>query len=106
MSSSEADRRATRTLHGQVWWADLDTIRPVLILTRSTAAPLLTRVVVAPITSVARDLGVEVPMGKREGVAEGSVANFDNIHLFPDSALLRPSGRWSVGRNAAGPWPT
>lgn len=81
--------------HGQVWWADLDKIRPVLVLTRSTVAPLLTRVVVAPITSVIRDLPVEVRLGADEGVADGSVANFDNVQLVPVSVLLHPAGALS-----------
>lgn len=86
--------------HGQIWWADLDKIRPVLILTRARIAPHLTRVVVAPITSIARGLSTEVVLGPAEGVAEGSIANFDNLQLVPVSNLLRKAGqvaddRWS-----------
>lgn len=92
--------------HGQVWWADLGKVRPVVVLTRSTVAPLLSRVVVAPITTVVRGLPVEVGLGLDEGVAEGSVANFDNIQLIPVSALLRQAGsldptRWAECCRAA-----
>lgn len=84
--------------HGQIWWADLDKIRPVLILTRSTVAPLLHRVVVAPITTVVRDIPVEVPLEAEDGVEDGSVANFDNVQLVPVSALLRQAGAVSDTR--------
>ncbi|MDA8038724.1 MAG: type II toxin-antitoxin system PemK/MazF family toxin [Actinomycetota bacterium] len=81
--------------HGQVWWADLEKIRPVVVLTRARVAPLLQRVVVAPVTTVVRGLAIEVPLGPEEGVKEGSVANLDNIQLVPVDCLLRVAGRVS-----------
>ncbi|MPZ51239.1 MAG: type II toxin-antitoxin system PemK/MazF family toxin [Acidimicrobiia bacterium] len=88
----------TQVGHGQIWWAKLDKIRPVLVLTRSTVAPLLTRVVIAPITTVVRDIPVDVALGETEGVAESSVANFDNVQLIPVSALIHPAGTLSPDR--------
>ncbi len=82
--------------HGQVWWADLDKVRPVVVLTRGRVAPRLHRVLVAPITTTARGLPVEVPFGPAEGVAEGSVANFDNVQLLPVDRLLRQAGSAST----------
>ncbi|MBA2577845.1 MAG: type II toxin-antitoxin system PemK/MazF family toxin [Euzebyaceae bacterium] len=79
--------------HGQVWWADLDKIRPVIVLTRSRVAPRLHRVVVAPITTTVRGLATEVPLGTDEGVADGSVANLDNVQLVGVDRLLRQAGR-------------
>lgn len=84
--------------HGQVWWADLDKVRPVLVVTRASVASLLTRVVVAPITTVVRGLIVEVTLGPDEGVVEGSVANFDNIELVPVNTLLAQAGSISAER--------
>ncbi|MGH9005173.1 MAG: type II toxin-antitoxin system PemK/MazF family toxin, partial [Acidimicrobiia bacterium] len=55
--------------HGQVWWADLDKVRPVVVLTRSRVASRLTRVLVAPITTTVRGLATEVALGPPEGVA-------------------------------------
>ncbi len=78
--------------HGQVWWADLDKVRPVVVLTRSRVAGRLTRVLVAPITTVVREIPTEVALGPSAGVAEGSVANLDNIQLVPVACLLRPAG--------------
>lgn len=84
--------------HGQVWWADLDKIRPVVILTRARIAPHLHRVLVAPITSTVRGISTEVPLGVEEGVQAGSVANLDNIQLVPVARLLREAGRVSPSR--------
>jgi mRNA interferase MazF len=84
--------------HGQIWWAELDKIRPVLVLTRATVAPMLTRVVVAPITTVSRGIPTEVELGTSDGLSEGSVANFDNLQLVPVGALLQRAGRVSPSR--------
>jgi mRNA interferase MazF len=78
--------------HGQLWWADLDKVRPVVVLTRRRVAPRLTRVLVAPITTTARGLPTEVALGPAEGVRGGSVANLDNVQLVPVACLLRRAG--------------
>lgn len=86
--------------HGQVWWADLDKVRPVVILTRRSVAGRLHRVLVAPVTTTVRGIVAEVPLGAAEGVADGSVANLDNVELLPVGHLLRQAGVVSRGR-----WP-
>lgn len=86
--------------HGQVWWADLDKVRPVVVLTRASVAPLLRRVLLAPITTTVRGLPVEVDVGPAEGVREGSVANLDNVALVPVDHLLRRAGEIDRSR-----WP-
>ncbi len=78
--------------HGQVWWADLEKVRPVVILTRARVADRLSRVLVAPITTTVRDLATEVEVGPGEGVAGGSVANLDNAQLVAVDRLLRRAG--------------
>ena len=78
--------------HGQVWWADLDKVRPVVILTRARVAPSLTRVLVAPVTAVARGIRTEVTLGRAEGVKPGSVASLDNVQLLPVANLLARAG--------------
>jgi len=89
--------------HGGIWWADLpgDRIRPVVVLTRRSVAPLLMRVVVAPVTSTVRGLRSEVAVGAAEGLRDGSVANLDNVQLLAADRLLRLIGevapeRWPV----------
>ena len=86
--------------HGDVWWADLDKVRPVVVLTRRRVAPLLTRVLVAPVTSTVRGIPTEVGLGPGEGVKAGCVANLDNIELLPVGALLRRAGTVAASR-----WP-
>lgn len=86
--------------HGQVWWADLDKVRPVVIITRARVAPRLRRVLIAPITTTARGIATEVAMGRAEGVRDGSVANFDNVQLVPVDRLLRRAGMIDADR-----WP-
>jgi mRNA interferase MazF len=78
--------------HGQVWWADLDKVRPVVVLTRAGVAARLHRVLVAPVTTTVRSIATEVPLGASEGVRPGSVANLDNVQLLPVDLLLRPAG--------------
>ena len=86
--------------HGQVWWADLDKVRPVVVLTRSRVAPRLTKLLVAPVTTTVRGLATEVSLGMAEGLAEGCVANLDNVQLVPVDRLLRQAG--TVARDR---WP-
>lgn len=85
---------APELAHGQVWWADLpgEKIRPVVVLTRAAVAPLLRRVLVAPVTTTVRGLRTEVPLGAAEGVRDGSVANLDNASLLDADRLLRLAG--------------
>jgi len=70
----------------------------VLVITRSTVAPLLRRVVVAPVTSTVRGLVSEVPLGSAEGVRDGSVASLDNVGTLAVDRLLRPAGRVAPDR--------
>lgn len=86
--------------HGQVWWADLDEVRPVVVLTRARVASSLTRVLVAPVTTTVRDMPQEVSLGQAEGVADGSVANLDNTQLLAVDRFIAPAGTIATDR-----WP-
>jgi mRNA interferase MazF len=78
---------------GDVWLAELDKVRPVLILTRDPLAGLLHAVIAAPITSTVRGLSTEVSVGAEDGVRHASVANLDNVQLIARSRLVRRVGR-------------
>ena len=80
---------------GEVWFADVpgDKKRPVLILTRDPLGHLLHSVICAPITSTIRDLATEVGLGPEAGLAQESVANFDNTFLLARTRLVRRLGR-------------
>ena len=67
--------------------AHLDTVRPVLVLTREIVRPHLSRVTVAPITTTIRGLSTEVPVGRRNGLDQASVISCDNIVTVPKTAL-------------------
>jgi mRNA interferase MazF len=73
--------------------AALDKSRPVLVLTRELVRPHLTRVTVAPITSTARGLSTEVPVGSRNGLDRPAVVSCDNVVTIPSAALGRQIGR-------------
>ncbi|HET7292084.1 MAG TPA: type II toxin-antitoxin system PemK/MazF family toxin [Vicinamibacteria bacterium] len=74
----------------EIWWADLPGPigrRPVLLLSRDAAFGYLTRVIVVEVTTVVRNIPVEVPLGRAEGLPRRSVANFDNLHVVPRARL-------------------
>jgi mRNA interferase MazF len=66
---------------GEVWWGDIPRMgrRPVLVLTRDTAIPLLTSVVVAIVTTQVRGIPTEVALDHRDGMPRASVVSFDNL---------------------------
>ncbi|HMS12410.1 MAG TPA: type II toxin-antitoxin system PemK/MazF family toxin [Microthrixaceae bacterium] len=78
---------------GEVWWAEAeDKRRPVLIVTRSDAVPVLTWIVVAPVTRTIREIPTEVRLGASHGLPEECVASFDNLQPIRRSFLTRRAG--------------
>ncbi len=81
---------------GGIHWANLGPPagrRPVLILTRDAAIPVLSTVVVAPLTRTVRGIRSEVPLGPGEGLPDECVANCDNLLTVPKAVLgLEPVG--------------
>jgi mRNA interferase MazF len=73
--------------------ARLDKTRPVLVLTRDQVRPRRGLVTVAPITSTARGLSVEIPVGIANGLDHECVVNVDNIMTIAVSDLGRQVGR-------------
>jgi mRNA interferase MazF len=76
---------------GDVYWYTFrapDKRRPVLLLTRDSAIPLLTGVTVAPLTTVVRDIPSEVILTPEDdGVPEICVVNTDNIQTIQKENL-------------------
>ena len=89
-------------VRGDVWMADVagDKKRPVLVLTRDPLGEILHSVICAPITSTIRGLSTEVALGKPEGLARDSVANFDNMFLLPRARLIRKLGEATTSQMA------
>jgi mRNA interferase MazF len=78
---------------GEVWLADLDKPRPVIVLTRDPLGRLLHSVVIAPVTSTIRGLSTEVPLGRDDGIRHPSVANLDNVQLLSRDRFRKRIGR-------------
>ena len=75
-----------------IYTAQLDKLRPVVILTRESVRASRTLVTVAPITSVIRGLRVEVQVGPGNGLDEDSVVNCDAIQTIRVNDLRDPIG--------------
>jgi mRNA interferase MazF len=73
--------------------AELDKIRPVVVMTRDPMGRLLTAVLVAPVTSTVRGVSTEVPVDAQDGIRRTSVANVDNLQLVARDRLVRRVGR-------------
>lgn len=73
---------------GEIWWAETEEKRrPVLVVTRSEAVPVLTGIVVAPVTRTVREIPTEIRLGETEGLPADCVASFDNLQRIRRSAL-------------------
>lgn len=84
---------------GDVWWAETEEKRrPVLVVTRSEAVPVLTRLVVAPVTSNVRGIPTEVTLGADEGLPRPCAASLDNAQPIRRSSLTHLVGRLSAAR--------
>ena len=72
--------------------ARLDKTRPVVVLTRDPARAAMIKVTVAPITSTAKGLCSEVPVGVENGLDHPSVVSLDNVVTIPVDLLGRTIG--------------
>lgn len=81
-------------VQGEIWWAEAeDKRRPVLVVTRTEAIPVLTWVIVAPVTRTVRAIPTEVALGPEQGLPDDCVASFDNLQPIRRSFLTRRVGR-------------
>lgn len=75
---------------GEIWWAELPPPvgrRPVVLLSRDAAYAVRTSITVAPVTRTIRDIPVEVPLGREDGLPDRCVANLDDLTTVPKSLL-------------------
>ena len=83
---------------GEVWlyqFAAPDKRRPVVILSRTRALPLLRTAVVAQITSTIRGLPSEVVVGIDEGLKAPSAINLDHVQTVNQRGLHQYIGTLS-----------
>ena len=94
----------------EIWWAELPKPagrRPVLLLTRDDAYSYLNKFVVAEITTIIRNIPVEVPLGRLEGLPKPCVVNCDNLRTVARPLLTKrisklPAPRSSEVKRAVG----
>lgn len=76
---------------GEIRWYNFrppDKRRPVLIMTRSSAIPVLTGVTVAPLTTTIRHIPTEVELFPEEdGVLDTCAANLDNLQTIAKAKI-------------------
>jgi mRNA interferase MazF len=82
----------------EVCLAKLDKTRPVVVLTRATARPAMTKVTVAPITTTVKGLSSEVPVGPDNGLDHAGAISVDNVVTIPALLLGRTVGHLSAAQ--------
>ena len=80
-------------VQGDIWWAEAEgQRRPVLVVTRSEAVPVLDRIIVAPVTRTVRGIPTEIRLGSEDGLPEPCAASFDNLQPIRKSFLTSRLG--------------
>ena len=82
----------------EIWWAQVDKRRPVVLLSRDEAYAVRALVVTAPVSSTIRGYAVEVRVGRREGLPRSSVINCDWLVTLSKERLLERIGALSVAK--------
>ncbi len=89
---------------GEVWWARLPAPagrRPVVLVSRDQAYAVRALVTVAPVTTRARGIPVEIPLGADEGLPRPCVANIDAVQTVRKSWLESRAGALAPRKLAA-----
>lgn len=88
---------------GEVWWAALPSPagrRPVVLLSRDAAYLVRTSITIAPVTRTVRQIPVEVPLGREDGLPTACVVSLDDITTIPKALLSRRVSALSQARMA------
>jgi mRNA interferase MazF len=86
---------------GEVWWVEMpDKRRPVLVLTREGAIPVLRTLLVAPITRRRRGIPTEVALGPGDGLPEECAVTLDNVTIADKAYFASFQTRLSTARMA------
>jgi mRNA interferase MazF len=75
---------------GEIRWCTFaapDKRRPVLILTRNSAIPVLNALTVAPLTTTMRNIPSEVFLSQADGVLADCAVNLDHLQTVPKARL-------------------
>lgn len=88
---------------GEVWWCEPPNIgrRPVVVLSRNAAIPLLRRALIAPCTTTIRGLASEVLLEpEHDPVPLPSAINLDSVESVSVALLVQRMGTLSGARMA------
>lgn len=73
---------------GEVWLAEMDKLRPAVIMHRDFAGQALAAVLVAPLTSTVRQIPTGVLLGPGDGLDRECMASLDNLTLLDKRRLV------------------
>lgn len=87
---------------GEVWWLEDPEVgrRPGLVLTRDAAIPVLSWVLVAPVTRTVRGIPTEVALDVEDGMPRACAATLDNVRPVRRALLTGRITVLSPGRMA------
>lgn len=91
----------TEPAQGEIWWATAaGKRRPVLVVSRNEAIPVLNRVLVAPVTKTVRRIPTEILLGLDEGLEIECAATFDNLQPISKKLLTSRTGKLGSPRRS------
>lgn len=83
---------------GEVWWAQADKRRPVVLVSRAEAYAVRAAVVVAPASTTVRGFATEVRLGRAEGLPRACVVNCDWLLTLHKDSLVEKAGSLSPAK--------
>lgn len=83
---------------GEVWWAQADERRPVVLVSRAEAYAVRAAVVVAPAATTVRGFATEVRLGRAEGLPRACVVNCDWLLTLHKDSLVEKAGSLSPAK--------
>ncbi|MEL6186042.1 MAG: type II toxin-antitoxin system PemK/MazF family toxin [Myxococcota bacterium] len=83
---------------GELWWAQVDKRRPVVLVSRDEAYDVRELVLAVPVSTTVRGFAAEVRLGRRDGLPKPCVANCDVVGPIPKSSLEERIGALSPAR--------
>lgn len=89
---------AKPTEHGEIWWANTDKRRRVVVASRSDVEGRRTQTTVATITSTVRGIPSEVVLDPRDGFDQLCAVNCDTLLTIDKILLERRFGALSAPR--------
>ncbi len=83
---------------GELWWAQVDKRRPVVLVSRKEAYEVRALVIVAPVSTTLRGFAIEVRLGRAEGLSRPCVVNCDWLVTLHKDRLAEKIGSLSSAK--------